>query len=102
MINLIGRAAPWSHLEMSPWSRNSLSLRPRLETGVSRLQRAKGQVTGRGDKGAEMLDPEAAAAATGGASQDQTRIPLPGRGGRGTHLTLEQRGQKAKQVLTHT
>lgn len=85
----------------SPWNSSRLFLRPNLETGVSRLQRARGQVTGRGDRGAEMLDPEAAVAATGGASQDQTRIPLPGRGGRWTHLTLEHRGQKAKQVLTH-
>lgn len=78
----------------SPWNSSCLFLRPNLETGVSRLQRARGRVTGRGARGAAMLDPEAAAAATGGASQDQTRMPLPGRGGRWTHLTLDRGGRK--------
>lgn len=46
---------------------------PVPKTRVSRLQQAKGQVTRTGDRGAEMPDSEPAAAATGGASQDQSR-----------------------------
>lgn len=80
---------------------------PKTRSGERRVQAVKGQVTGMGDRGAEMLDAEpAAAATTGGASWDQTRIPLPGRGlslhvtgRRRTHLSLEQQQQKEKQVL---
>ena len=73
LINLIGRTASWSSPEMATRNQSSLFLRPDLETGVSRLQRAKGQVTRMGDRGAEMPDSEPAAAATRGASQDQSR-----------------------------
>ena len=87
LINLIGRAASWSSPEMAPQNQSNLTLRPDLETRVSRLQRPKGQVTRTGDRRAEMSDSEPAAAATGGASQDQNRYlpeerPEPARGRR--------------------
>ena len=79
---------------------------PVPKTRVSRLQRAKGQVTRTGDRGAEMPDSEPAAAATGGASQDQSRDlpkerPESPRERMQVDTSDSQRGQKAKGDRGH-